>query len=202
MFASFAVEEHPDDAGIDEAGCGCLFGDLCAAAVVIPASVRENEPEFLAQLKDSKRLTAQKRQVLASSIFQRCLVGIGVVTSMEINEMGLGIARRLVFHRALDELAKQHTPRAIIVDGTLFDPYHNVPHACIPKADACFKHVAAASIVAKTTRDTNLLSWCKEHPEVAVRYDLQHNKGYITVKHKEAIAKYGRTGMHRNYNIK
>lgn len=195
-------EEDAQDAGIDEAGVGCLFGDLCAAAVIIPASVRENDTEFMCQLKDSKQLNACRRHALTAAICQKCLVGVGTVTSVEINEIGLGLARRIVFHRALDELMERHKPRMIIVDGTLFDAYQNIPYKCIPKADTWFKHVAAASIVAKATRDANLLSWCEEHPFVASRYDLPNNKGYITVKHKAAIAEHGRTNMHRNYNLK
>lgn len=195
-------EEDADDAGVDEAGVGCLLGDLCAAAVIIPASVREKDAEFISKLKDSKQLNASRRQALTAVICQKCMVGVGIVTSAEINEIGLGLARRIVFHRALDELMERHKPRMIIVDGTLFDAYHDIPYKCIPKADAYFKHVAAASIVAKTTRDANLLSWCAEHPLVASRYDLLNNKGYITAKHKAAIAEHGKTSMHRNYNLK
>ena len=205
-------------AGVDEAGVGCLFGDLCAGAVVLsPLKDAEGEdeeeasssclsrPSFLVGLADSKRISERKRDILAQAIRSRCYYGIGVVDSEEINSIGLGEARRVVFHRALDNLCLSigGCPAMILVDGNLFRSYRNLTHACIPKADAIYPCVEAASVLAKSHRDSRLRDWCAENERMGKIYDLEKNKGYITASHKAAIKLHGYTKWHRSwYNIR
>ena len=183
--------------GVDEAGVGCVMGDLCAAAVVLCGDC------IPAGLTDSKVLSEKRRKAYAETVRNEHFYGIGVVTSAEINEVGLGESRRIVFHRALDDLIERNklVPTKIIVDGTLFEPYRSIPHVCVPKADSLFPCVSAASVVAKTHRDTRLAVWCSENPKIAERYGLIKNKGYITREHKNALRKYGFTEYHRRYCI-
>ena len=130
-------------------------------------------------------------------------VGIGVITNEEIDEYGMAKCRRLIFHRALDELEKildlpiEDIVTKIIVDGTLFDPYKNINFECIPKADAIFPCCSAASIIAKHYRDTKILEICAEYEDYAKKYDWIKNKGYPAPKHLKALQDYGTTKFHR-----
>ena len=187
--------------GVDEAGVGCLFGDLVAAAVVLPLPL----PSSLSQLADSKKLSRTKREALAEEIKRHCQVGIGTLTSQEINRIGLGAARNHIFHLALDDLLPRlnlNGTYEIIVDGTIFSKYRNFKHSCIPKADSLYACVSAASIVAKTARDKTMREWCALNPSITQIYDLDHNMGYITPKHKSGIRSNGMLPEHRNYAVK
>ena len=179
-----------EEAGLDEAGVGALMHDLVAAAVVLPSDFD------VTGVRDSKTLTAARRAKLAERIGASALVGIGRVTAAEIDAIGMGECRRLVHHRALDALPSR--PKSIMVDGTLFAPYHDIPYRCEPRADAKYAHVAAASIVAKHTRDTELSTLCDTNPELAELYGWRQNKGYPTGAHRTAIAMHGRTPFHRH----
>ena len=175
-------------AGVDEAGCGALMGDLVAAAVVLRA-----DPLAVA---DSKALRPAKRAAAAAAIHASdALVGVGSVSPAEIDEHGMAWARRVVFHRALDALPQR--PDQIVVDGTLFEPYHDVPHQCLPRADATVPAVSAASIVAKVERDARVDALCAAHPELGARYDWAKNKGYPAPKHRNALHTHGPTSWHR-----
>lgn len=176
-------------AGVDEAGVGSLMGMMAAGAVVLPESFD------VSGLCDSKKLTHHKRRTLYETITQNAHFGIGVVTNEEIDTLGMAKCRRLVFHRALDNL-QTHFDK-IIVDGTLFEPYKNVHHECIVKADATVPCVSAASIVAKHYRDTSILEYCEQHKDDAARYDWVNNKGYPAPKHLAAIKEYGIVSYHR-----
>ena len=177
-------------AGLDEAGCGALMGDLVAAAVVLGG-----DSELVGALRDSKKLTPHRREVLATRIRATCDVGIGSVSPDEIDARGMAWARRVVFHRALDALAT--APDALVVDGTIFEPYRDIPHQCVPRADATVPAVSAASIIAKTTRDARVSTLCTEHPDVAARYAWASNKGYPAPQHLGGIRTHGVTEWHR-----
>lgn len=186
-------------AGCDEAGCGPAFGELVAAAVILPEGGLEGV------VADSKRLSEARRNVLFEEIVRRCSHGIGRVSNEEIDAKGLAWARREVFRRALDDLEERFHPTLseIIVDGTIFEPWKGVPHTCIPKADSLVQCVSAASIVAKVTRDTKVHALCDADPLLQERYDLRSNKGYLSAKHKDGIRKWGLTPWHRkSYNIR
>jgi len=198
------------EAGCDEAGRGCLAGSVYAAAVILPPDYH-NE-----QLNDSKQLTDRQRKQLRPIIERDALAwAIGIVTPEEIDKINILRASFLAMHRALDQLKVR--PEALIIDGNRFTPYHPsladgndisrtsnqtqekaLPHTCIVKGDAKYLSIAAASILAKTYRDDYMDRLAEEYPQ----YDWQHNKGYPTRKHREAIRLHGTTPYHRlSYNL-
>lgn len=179
-------EQGRVEAGCDEAGRGCLAGSVYAAAVILPPDYH-NE-----RLNDSKKLTARQRYVLRQDIERDAVAwAVGVVTPQEIDQINILNASILAMHRALDQL--QVRPEAIIVDGNRFKPYRDLPHTTIVKGDGKYLSIAAASILAKTYRDDEMVRLAQEYPD----YDWQHNMGYPTRKHREAIRQHGITPYHR-----
>lgn len=179
-------EQGRVEAGCDEAGRGCLAGSVYAAAVILPPDYR-NE-----RLNDSKKLTARQRYALRQDIERDAVAwAVGVVTPQEIDQINILNASILAMHRALDQL--QVRPEAIIVDGNRFKPYRDLPHTTIVKGDGKYLSIAAASILAKTYRDDEMVRLAQEYPD----YDWQHNMGYPTRKHREAIRQHGVTPYHR-----
>lgn len=177
--------------GLDEAGAGPGFGSLWASAV----SLTEPVPG----LADSKKISEKRRAQLRETLLTSCHYGLGEVTNVEIDEWGMAEARRLVFDRALDDYAARGGPypTSLIVDGTIFRPWRDVPYTVQPGADATVPCVSAASILAKTTRDTQVLGLCDAHPDLQTNYDLRANKGYLSRKHIEGIRVHGYSGWHR-----
>lgn len=177
--------------GTDEAGRGCLAGDVYAAAVVLP----ENFDNPL--LNDSKQLSERQRNEL------RCIIegsatawAVGVVSVREIEEINILNASILAMHRAIEQIERNNKEleiEHIIVDGNRFRPYRDIPYTTIVKGDAKYMSIAAASILAKTHRDEYMLRLHECYPE----YGWDDNKGYPTVKHRAAIARYGVTEHHR-----
>lgn len=179
-------EQGRVEAGCDEAGRGCLAGSVYAAAVILPPDYH-NE-----RLNDSKQLTARQRYALRQDIERDAVAwAVGVVTPQEIDQINILNASILAMHRALDQL--QVRPEAIIVDGNRFKPYRDLPHTTIVKGDGKYLSIAAASILAKTYRDDEMVRLAQEYPD----YDWQHNMGYPTRKHREAIRQHGITPYHR-----
>lgn len=179
-------EQGRVEAGCDEAGRGCLAGSVYAAAVILPPDYH-NE-----RLNDSKKLTARQRYALRQDIERDAVAwAVGVVTPQEIDQINILNASILAMHRALDQL--QVRPEAIIVDGNRFKPYHDLPHTTIVKGDGKYLSIAAASILAKTYRDDEMIRLAQQYPD----YDWQHNMGYPTRKHREAIRQHGVTPYHR-----
>ncbi len=179
-------EQGRVEAGCDEAGRGCLAGSVYAAAVILPPDY-QNE-----RLNDSKKLTACQRYALRQDIERDAVAwAVGVVTPQEIDQINILNASILAMHRALDQL--QVRPEAIIVDGNRFKPYRDLPHTTIVKGDGKYLSIAAASILAKTYRDDEMVRLAQEYPD----YDWQHNMGYPTRKHREAIRQHGITPYHR-----
>lgn len=179
-------EQGRVEAGCDEAGRGCLAGSVYAAAVILPPDYH-NE-----RLNDSKKLTARQRYALRQDIERDAVAwAVGVVTPQEIDQINILNASILAMHRAFDQL--QVRPEAIIVDGNRFKPYRDLPHTTIVKGDGKYLSIAAASILAKTYRDDEMVRLAQEYPD----YDWQHNMGYPTRKHREAIRQHGITPYHR-----
>lgn len=179
-------EQGRVEAGCDEAGRGCLAGSVYAAAVILPPDYH-NE-----RLNDSKKLTARQRYALRQDIERDAVAwAVGVVTPQEIDQINILNASILAMHRALDQL--QVRPEAIIVDGNRFKPYRDLPHTTIVKGDGKYLSIAAASILAKTYRDDDMVRLAQEYPD----YDWQHNMGYPTRKHRETIRQHGVTPYHR-----
>lgn len=174
------------EAGCDEAGRGCLAGPVVAAAVVLRKGV--DYPE----LNDSKQLTEKKRMELRELVIREALsFGVGIVTAQEIDEINILNASFLAMHRALDQLTV--LPELLLIDGNRFKPYKEVKHVCIVGGDAKYQSIAAASILAKTTRDLMM----EQYGELYPVYNWKKNKGYPTPEHKKAIANYGTTPLHR-----
>ena len=179
-------EQGRVEAGCDEAGRGCLAGSVYAAAVILPPDYH-NE-----RLNDSKKLTARQRYALRQDIERDAVAwAVGVVTPQEIDQINILNASILAMHHALDQL--QVRPEAVIVDGNRFKPYRDLPHTTIVKGDGKYLSIAAASILAKTYRDDEMVRLAQEYPD----YDWQHNMGYPTRKHREAIRQHGITPYHR-----
>jgi ribonuclease HII len=174
------------EAGCDEAGRGCLAGPVVAAAVILKKDV--DYPE----LNDSKQLTEKKRMRLRELIMQEAVsYGVGIVTAQEIDEINILKASFLAMHRALDQLKTR--PQLLLIDGNRFNPYKKVKHVCIVGGDAKYQSIAAASILAKTTRDMMMEQYGEQYPV----YNWKKNKGYPTPEHKKAIAEHGTTPLHR-----
>ena len=174
------------EAGCDEAGRGCLAGPVVAAAVILKKG--KDYPE----LNDSKQLTEKKRIQLRELVMQEALsYGVGIVSPEEIDKINILNASFLAMHRALDQLKLQ--PELLLIDGNRFNPYKKVKHVCIVGGDAKYQSIAAASILAKTTRDLMMKEYDEQYPQ----YNWKKNKGYPTLEHKQAIADYGTTPLHR-----
>ena len=174
------------EAGCDEAGRGCLAGDVYAAAVIFPPDYQNPD------INDSKQLTAVHRHKLRIQIERDALAwAVGVVNVAEIDRMNILNASILAMHRALDALKVR--PQYIIVDGNRFAPYGQIPYVTIVKGDGKYLSIAAASILAKTYRDDYMDRIHQEYPE----YGWDCNKGYPTKDHREAIFRLGPTPYHR-----
>lgn len=176
------------EAGVDEAGRGCLAGDVYAAAVIFPLDYMNED------INDSKKLTAARRRELADVIRRDAVaVGVGIATVREIDEQNILQCSMLAMKRALEQVRKTTPIDFIIVDGNRFPGVEYAPHATIVKGDAKYLSIAAASIIAKTMRDEKMMTLSKEYPQ----YQWDVNKGYPTKAHRAAIAEYGTTKHHR-----
>ncbi len=197
-------------AGIDEAGRGPLAGPVVAAAVIVEPSF------FLPEVDDSKKLSAAHREALFDQILSGAVgVGVGMVDNMVIDEINILNATMLAMHRAVDNLPA--APEHLLVDGNRFtdeiSPCHGritsgagtdldagplsgrrgIPFTTIVRGDSLSFSIAAASIIAKVTRDRLMNGFDEQFPG----YGFCHNKGYATRYHREAIARLGFCPIHR-----
>jgi ribonuclease HII len=179
------------EAGLDEAGRGCLAGPVFAAAVMLPADYSDS------LLNDSKQLSRKQRDILRVQIENSALSwAVASVDNREIDEINILNASILAMHRAIDKL--KTTPAYLLVDGNRFKPYGDIQYKCIVKGDAQYLSIAAASILAKTHRDEYMDKIHQEHPE----YRWDKNMGYPTREHKDAINQFGITPYHRtSFNL-
>lgn len=174
------------EAGCDEAGRGCIAGPVVAAAVILPRGM--DFPDF----DDSKKLTEKQRENLRIKVMENAVAyGVGIVSAKEIDEINILNASFLAMHRAIDQLKVR--PELLLIDGNRFNPYKGVRHQCIVGGDAKYQSIAAASILAKTTRDHIMEEYHKEFPQ----YNWLKNKGYPTPEHKNAVAECGVSPIHR-----
>ena len=185
------LESGRIEAGCDEAGRGCLAGPVFAAAVILPQDFSND------LLNDSKQLTEKQRYLLRPIIEKEALAwAVGVVSAEEIDKINILAASFLAMHRAVDDLKIR--PEHLLIDGNRFKPYGDVPFTTIVKGDGKMASIAAASILAKTYRDDFMNKIAAEYPQ----YDWLSNKGYPTVKHRNAIKEYGITPYHRkSFNL-
>lgn len=192
-------EKDKLEVGIDEAGRGCLFGPVCIAGVIW----LDEDPNKDIILKDSKKCSEKYREKCYEYIIENSICySIKMIGNDYIDETNILQSTLDGMHQCLDDISKKINFDSILVDGTQFNTYYNdqsdefVSHYCIPKGDDTYKSIAAASILAKTTRDNYILKLVKENPELE-KYDIQNNKGYGTKKHMDAIKEYGITKWHR-----
>lgn len=180
--------KHIYEAGVDEAGRGCLAGDVYAAAVVFPSDYTNDD------IDDSKKLTPRKREQLAEIIRNDALaVGVGIATVAEIDSINILNAAMLAMKRALEQVRSQLPVDFILVDGNRFPGVDYAPHKTIVKGDATYLSIAAASIIAKTERDHAM----KTLSECFPCYGWDVNAGYPTKKHRAAILANGPCEHHR-----
>ena len=174
------------EAGCDEAGRGCLAGPVAAAAVILP-------PDFdYGMLNDSKKLSEKQRKELRPLIENEALAwAVEMVSNVEIDKVNILNASFLAMNRAVQKLIVK--PDHLLIDGNRFRPQTEIPFTCMVKGDGRFFSIAAASVLAKTWRDEYMEKIHHEFPQ----FDWKKNKGYPTLKHRKAIAKYGVTPYHR-----
>ena len=176
------------EAGLDEAGRGCLAGPVVAAAVILP---KDYEHPWL---NDSKQLNKDQRLELRTEIEKSALVwAVAEASNIEIDKINILKASFLAMHRAVEKISEKIIPEHLLVDGNRFTPYPMIPHTCIVKGDGKFLSIAAASILAKTYRDELMEKLAAEYP----MYKWHENAGYPTIYHRKAIQQHGFTPYHR-----
>ncbi len=174
------------EAGLDEAGRGCLAGPVFAAAVMLPINF------YHPLLNDSKKVSEKNRNELRQIIEKNAIAfSVANCSHTEIDTINILRASHLAMHRAIDGLSI--IPKLLLIDGNSFNPYKKIKHRCIVKGDATYASIAAASILAKTYRDDYMMELHKKYPE----YGWNKNKAYATVQHVDAILKYGFCEHHR-----
>jgi len=182
----FKLEKiHPDPvAGVDEAGCAPLAGPVVAAAVVL------DRTHFPRGIDDSKALPAATRRAICARLYKVAVVGVGIASVEEIDQLNIYWARMLAMSRAVDALGMD--PAMVLVDGNRC-PRWERPSVAIVAGDSKCRSIAAASIVAKVTRDAIMADHARDHPG----YGWETNQGYPTPQHLEALNRLGPTPLHR-----
>lgn len=195
-------DEDKIEIGIDEAGRGCLFGEVFVAGVILPKNIKEliEKEEEKIIIKDSKKLS-KKRRLKAKEFIERVAVDYCVVSKDNkiIDQKNILNATIEGMHEVLDKI--QTKPNKILVDGNRFKFYRDqngelIEHKCVTCGDNKYLSIASASILAKTNKDLYIENIVNNNPELE-KYDLVNNSGYGTKKHIEAIKKYGTTQFHR-----
>ena len=191
-------KENNVEIGIDEAGRGCLLGPVFVAGVIY-----NPEGEYSYEIRDSKKCPLKQREILYDEILTQSIsYSIKMVNEKEIDEINILQSTFKGMHRCIDEIVSEIKIDSILVDGPLF-PYYTdketfepIEHHCINNGDNTYRSIAAASILAKVSRDRYIERLVKENKELD-RYDLLKNKGYGTKNHIDSIKKYGITRYHR-----
>lgn len=171
--------------GVDEAGRGPLAGPVCAAAVILPRGME------IPGLNDSKKLTEKKREALYDVICSSAVsYGIAFATVDEIEEVNILNAAMLAMNRAIEKLSVQ--PTLALIDGNRNSAI-KIASRCVVKGDAKCADIAAASVLAKVTRDRYMLEMAEKYPQ----YKFEKHKGYGTKDHYAALREYGPCEIHR-----
>jgi len=182
---SFYSDDIQMICGVDEAGRGPLAGPVCAAAVILPKGLE------LPGLTDSKKLTDKKRRELFPLIQEQAVAyGIGMATEQEIDEINILQATFLAMQRALDQLTVK--PDLALIDGNREKDF-GVPVKTVVKGDSLSANIAAASILAKVTRDNLMVEMAETYPQ----YGFEIHKGYGTKAHYAALREFGPSPIHR-----
>ena len=179
--------------GVDEAGRGPLAGAVVAGAVIIPEYFSE-----LDEINDSKKLTEKKREKLFEIIIEKCIVGIGISDEKEIDEVNILNATFYAMRKAISQVTEKAEFDVVLVDGNHKIKGYMGKQEEVIKGDAKSLSIAAASIVAKVTRDRMMLEVDKEFPE----YNFAKHKGYGTKLHREILLEKGPCKYHRKSFLK
>lgn len=199
--------------GIDEAGRGPMFGRVYVSAVVLPFSTREFD---FSKMKDSKKFHSDKKIKEVADYIKTHAISWSVRYAEHdtIDAMNIRRATIQTMHEAIRDVCNDIKDQGknkngeefyLLVDGNDFIPMlhphtsnaGHLPYSTIEEGDNAYASIAAASILAKVSRDEYIMELCKEHPELQEKYDLENNKGYGTKKHMEGIKKYGISHWHR-----
>lgn len=176
--------------GVDEAGRGPLAGPVCATAVILPRDLQ------IPGLTDSKKLTDKKRRELFPVIQEQAVAyGIGLASEQEIDEINILQATFLAMRRALDQLSVR--PDLALIDGNRETDF-GLPVKTVVKGDSLSANIAAASILAKVTRDNIMIQLSEQYPE----YGFEIHKGYGTKAHYAALTEHGASPVHRRSFLK
>ncbi|MBF0195294.1 MAG: ribonuclease HII [Magnetococcales bacterium] len=177
--------------GVDEAGRGPLAGPVVAAAVIFPPKI-DLKVSGLNGINDSKKLTPLKRKKLSPIIHEYALcVGIGIVSPRKIDEINIRRASLLAMALAVNNL--ENTPDFVLVDGRETPDDLIIKNRAVIGGDGKSSTIAAASVIAKVTRDNIMADLAKKHPN----YGWERNQGYPTLEHKDALLNFGVTEHHR-----
>jgi ribonuclease HII len=174
----------PPVVGVDEAGRGPLAGPVVAAAIILCAT------RVPRGIDDSKKLSAEARDALHTRLVKSCAFGVGIVEVDEIDRLNIYHATMLAMHRAVDTLGIE--PGMVLVDGNALPKWRYAATAIV-SGDALCRSIAAASIIAKVTRDRLMADYDDLHPG----YGWRQNKGYGTAAHREALTRLGPSPLHR-----
>lgn len=204
--------------GVDEAGRGPMFGRVYVGAVVLP---KDSKLFDFSKMKDSKKFHSTKKIKEASEYVKANAIAWSVkyADHTEIDRVNIRRATIDCMHQAVNEIMEKLETSAdklyLLIDGNDFIPmmklcsgggggggssdesYIQIPHICIESGDNTYASIAAASILAKVSRDEYIGEMCKEYPELNERYDLDNNKGYGTKKHMDGIREHGISKWHR-----
>ncbi len=172
-------------AGVDEVGRGSLVGPVFAAAVILNSKINKKK------LKDSKKLSKVKREILEKYIKKNSFWSIGSASIIEIEKLNILNASLLAMERAIKKLKKK--PKLVLIDGNKVPELQNYKIKSIIKGDQKIAEISAASIIAKVSRDRLIVKMSKNYKN----YNWDKNAGYGTIKHLKAIKKFGVTKHHR-----
>lgn len=195
------TSSHATVAGVDEVGRGCIYGPVVVAAVVFPPGAEEAD---LPPCRDSKKLSAKKREELYEKIYKSAAgVSVAVGTAAEIDERNILNVTLECFSKAVKGLPPACYPDVALIDGNQTPDVsrhgwpEDVKAVTVIKGDDSSLSIAAASIVAKVTRDRMMAEAASEDPALETIYGIAKNKGYPTPAHKAAVKLHGHTHQHR-----
>jgi len=201
-----SFDETKCEIGVDEAGRGPLFGPVYAAAVVLPHSDFDH-----GRMKDSKKFTSKKKIEEVAEYIKQHAVAWAVASESEavIDEINILQATQSAMHKAIRQVLKEVEEEThdicLLIDGNYFKPltffegskWHSIPHQCIEGGDNKYSCIAAASILAKVSRDQYIEQLCEANPDLKEKYGIDRNKGYGAKRHLDGIHEHGITPWHR-----
>ena len=189
-------DENRVEAGVDEVGRGCLLGPVVCCSYIIPKNIEELDEKKFKYIKDSKKLSKKKRKEIYDYLIENAIdYSVQFGTEQEIDEYNILQCTMNTMHKCIDNMTIQ--PNLLLIDGPYFKKYIGIEHKNIINGDSNYKNIAAASIIAKETRDNYIKELCEKEPELNERYGLLTNMGYGTKKHIEGIKEFGITKYHR-----